>query len=67
MKTVSSEYAAQHLEALLAEVAAGEEILITAEGTAVARLIPVTKRAAEGSGGHEETPVEEVEQAFHGD
>ncbi|MCU0833883.1 MAG: type II toxin-antitoxin system prevent-host-death family antitoxin [Chromatiaceae bacterium] len=67
MKTVSSEYAAQHLEALLAEVAAGEEIQIEAGGTPVARLVPTAKRSVQTEGDHAETPAEEVEQAFHGD
>lgn len=67
MKTVSSDYAAQHLEALLTEVAAGEEILISVDGAPAARLVPVTKRSGEEFGEHVETPMEEVEQAFHGD
>lgn len=67
MKTVSADYVAQHLEALLAEVAEGAEIQIEAGGAPVARLVPIVKRSTQTEGDQAETPVEEVEQAFHGD
>jgi len=67
MKTVTTEYAAQHLEALLDEVADGEEILICVEDRPIAKLMPVAKHADDRAGYDAETPVEEVEQAFYGD
>ena len=47
MKTVNVHEAKTHLSRLLAEVAAGEEIVIARAGKPVARLVPVTGRRAE--------------------
>lgn len=47
MKTVNVHEAKTHLSRLLAEVAAGEEIVIAKAGKPVARLVPVTGRRAE--------------------
>lgn len=66
MKSVSSEYAATHLEQLLQEVAAGKEIVIILGGEPVARLVPPHR----GRGGEQDdphAPSDEVEQAFYGD
>jgi prevent-host-death family protein len=45
MKTVNIHEAKTHLSRLLAQVEAGEDIVIARDGTPVARLVPVTKRA----------------------
>jgi prevent-host-death family protein len=45
MKTVTTHEAKTHLSKLLAEVEAGEEILIARGSQPVARLVPVTRRA----------------------
>ena len=42
MKTVNIHEAKTHLSRLLADVAAGEEIVIAKAGKPVARLVPVT-------------------------
>ncbi len=45
MKTVSARDANQRFSKLLAEVAAGEEVVITRRGTPVARLMPIGRPA----------------------
>jgi prevent-host-death family protein len=47
MKTVNIHEAKTHLSRLLAEVAAGEEIVIAKAGKPVARIVPVTGRRPE--------------------
>lgn len=44
-KSVGVHEAKTHLSRLLADVAAGEEIVITSRGEAVARLVPVQRPA----------------------
>lgn len=46
MKTVPARQANQAFSKLLAEAEAGEEIVITRRGLAVAKLVPVTARDA---------------------
>lgn len=46
MKTVPARQANQAFSKLLAEAEAGEEIVITRRGIAVAKLVPVTARDA---------------------
>ena len=62
MQTVTAEYAAEHLEALIEQARAGEEILISRDGAPVARLIPIPEGDDEPH-----APDEEVDAAFHGD
>ena len=52
---------------LLAEVVAGQEILIVAEGRPLAKILPVTPSQPDQGDTSPEAPSEEVEQAFHGD
>ena len=61
MKTVTAEYAAEHLEDLLELVAAGETVVLSIDGRPAARLVPVDDN--EGP----EVPSSEVEEAFYGD
>jgi prevent-host-death family protein len=61
MKTVTTEYAAEHLEELLDLVVHGEPILLSMNGRAVARLLRVE------DGDAAEVPASEVEEAFYGD
>ena len=42
MKTVNIHEAKTHLSKLLAQVAAGEEVVIAKAGTPIARLVPVS-------------------------
>jgi acetylornithine deacetylase/succinyl-diaminopimelate desuccinylase-like protein len=62
MQTVTSEYAAEHLEVLIEQVRGGADIVIARDGIPVARLVPI-------HGGDDEAhaPDEEVDAAFHGD
>lgn len=46
MKRVSTHEAKTHLSRLLAEVEAGEEIMICRGATPAARLVPLTRRAS---------------------
>jgi len=61
MTTFTTEYAAEHLDELLDQVARGEAVLLTAAGRPVARLVPVDDSAGA------EVPPSEVEEAFYGD
>ena len=67
MRSVSQEYVAEHLPELIEEIAAGEEIEITAESRPVARLMPPRKSASGPELDDADAPSEEVEQAFYGD
>jgi hypothetical protein len=62
MQTVTSEYAAEHLEALIEQARSGAEILIVRDGVPVARLVAIHA----GEDEHH-APDEEVDAAFHGD
>ena len=61
MKTVTTEYAAKHLDELLDLVTTGEPVLLSMNGRIVARLVRVEQDDAT------EGPLSEVEEAFHGD
>jgi prevent-host-death family protein len=62
MITVTSDYAAAHLDELLEGVARGESVLIARHGQPVARLMRVHPEDDEAH-----VPVHEVDEAFHGD
>ncbi|MGB5733264.1 MAG: type II toxin-antitoxin system prevent-host-death family antitoxin [Thiohalocapsa sp.] len=61
MKTFSTDYAAQHLDVLLDLAARGELVVLSVNGSPVARLVPVDDEHCA------EVPAAEVEEAFHGD
>jgi antitoxin (DNA-binding transcriptional repressor) of toxin-antitoxin stability system len=61
MKTVTTEYAAEHLDELLDLVTTGEPVLLSMNGRSIARLVRVEEDDAT------EVPLSEVEEAFHGD
>lgn len=61
MKTVTTEYAAEHLEELLDIVVQGEPVLLSMNGRPVARLVRVDDEDTA------EVPASEVEEAFYGD
>jgi antitoxin (DNA-binding transcriptional repressor) of toxin-antitoxin stability system len=61
MKTVTTEYAAAHLEELLTLVALGESVLLSMNGRPVARLLRIDDDDTA------EVPASEVEEAFYGD
>jgi antitoxin (DNA-binding transcriptional repressor) of toxin-antitoxin stability system len=61
MKTFTTEYAAQHLDELLGLALRGEVILLSLNGSPIARLVPIDDES--GS----EVPPSEVEEAFYGD
>jgi prevent-host-death family protein len=61
MQRFTTDYAAAHLDQLLALVQQGEPVTLTAQGVDVARLVPVD----DDSGA--EVPTSEVEEAFYGD
>ncbi len=67
MKSVTPDYAAEHLSELLLEVQAGEEIEIGDEGRVVALLVPPRTLAGGSADDDADAPSDEVEQAFHGD
>lgn len=61
MQTFSTDYASQHFEELLAQVAQGETLLLIRNGKPLARLVPF------GGEDGAEVPPSEVEEAFYGD
>jgi prevent-host-death family protein len=61
MNTVTTEYAAEHLEELLTLVARGEPVLLSMNGRPVARLLRIDDEDTA------EVPASEVEEAFYGD
>jgi prevent-host-death family protein len=61
MKTVTTDYAAEHLEELLDLVARGESVLLSMNGRPVARLLSIDDEDTA------EVPASEVEEAFYGD
>jgi prevent-host-death family protein len=61
MQTVTTEYAAAHLEELIERVSRGETVQIATAGAPVARVIRIEDE------GDAEVPAYEVEEAFHGD
>lgn len=65
MQAFSQDHVSENLDALLELVQQGEEIQITVNGKAVARLMPVG--VDESAGADADVPTEEVEQAFYGD
>lgn len=65
VQTFSPDYAAQHLEDLIARARSGEEIVIAQAGTPVARLVPIQGSDPEHDEAH--APDAEVDEAFHGD
>ena len=61
MQTVTTEYAAAHLDELIDRVVAGESIALSLDGRLVARLVRIEHD------GEQEVPAAEVEEAFYGD
>ncbi|MGD8207826.1 MAG: hypothetical protein PVH47_07095 [Thiohalocapsa sp.] len=62
MTTVTTDYAARHLDELLALVARGETVFLSRDGLRVAMLLPVDDASSAA-----EVPLAEVEEAFYGD
>jgi prevent-host-death family protein len=61
MQTVTTDYAAEHLEELIERVVQGEAIALSKHGRPVARLVRIELDA------DQEVPAAEVEEAFYGD
>ncbi|NBC13467.1 MAG: type II toxin-antitoxin system prevent-host-death family antitoxin [Gammaproteobacteria bacterium] len=61
MQTVTTDYAAEHLEELIERVRHGEAIVLTKDGHPVARLVHIEEET------DQEVPAAEVEEAFYGD
>lgn len=61
MQTVTTDYAAAHLEELIERVVQGESITLSRHGRPVARLVRIEQDA------DQEVPAAEVEEAFYGD
>ncbi|WP_295887704.1 type II toxin-antitoxin system Phd/YefM family antitoxin [uncultured Thiohalocapsa sp.] len=61
MQTVTTDYAAAHLEELIERVVQGESITLSMHGRPVARLVRIEQDA------DQEVPAAEVEEAFYGD
>jgi antitoxin (DNA-binding transcriptional repressor) of toxin-antitoxin stability system len=61
MQTVTTKYAAAHLDELIDRVIQGESIALSMDGRLVARLVRIEHDA------DQEVPAAEVEEAFHGD
>jgi len=62
MTTVTTDYAAAHLDELLERVTRGESVWIARDGQPIARLIRVHPEDDEAH-----VPGHEVDEAFHGD
>jgi antitoxin (DNA-binding transcriptional repressor) of toxin-antitoxin stability system len=61
MQTVTTDYAAEHLDELIERVVQGEPIGLSRDGRVVARLVRIDQDA------DQEVPAAEVEEAFYGD
>jgi prevent-host-death family protein len=61
MQTVTTDYAAEHLDELIERVRQGEGIMLSQNGRAVARLVHIDEDS------DQEVPAAEVEEAFYGD
>ena len=61
MQTVTTDYAAEHLEELIKRVRHGEAIALSKDGRPVARLVHIEDDS------DQEVPAAEVEEAFYGD
>jgi antitoxin (DNA-binding transcriptional repressor) of toxin-antitoxin stability system len=61
MQTVTTEYAAEHLDELIHRVVQGESIALSLDGRLVARLVRIEHD------NEQEVPAAEVEEAFYGD
>lgn len=61
MKTVTADYAAEHLDQLLDLVEQGETIVLSTGGRPVAKLVRIHLDE------DPEVPASEVEEAFYGD
>ncbi|MCG6943287.1 MAG: hypothetical protein LJE69_18805 [Thiohalocapsa sp.] len=61
MQTVTTEYAAEHLDELIERVVQGESITLSRDGRLVARLVRIDHDT------DQEVPAAEVEEAFYGD
>ncbi len=61
MQTVTTDYAAEHLDELIERVVQGESITISKDGRLVARLVRIDQDT------DQEVPAAEVEEAFYGD
>jgi prevent-host-death family protein len=61
MQTVTTEYAAAHLDELIERVAQGESVALSVGGRPVARLVRIELDQ------DQEVPAAEVEEAFYGD
>jgi antitoxin (DNA-binding transcriptional repressor) of toxin-antitoxin stability system len=61
MQTVTTDYAAEHLNELIERVMQGESITLSMGGRLVARLVRIDHDA------DQEVPAAEVEEAFYGD